>query len=73
MTRLVVLGLRMLRYRVALMIWLFFLLGAASRDGLEALSWRHAVAAVALGLSYVAATSENDVADRAPDHGAAPP
>jgi 4-hydroxybenzoate polyprenyltransferase len=57
------LAVRMLRYRVATMIWLFMLLGAAGRVGLERLSWRHAVAALALGASYVAATTENDVAD----------
>jgi 4-hydroxybenzoate polyprenyltransferase len=54
----------MLRYRVATMIWLFLLLGAASRQGLEELSWRHLLAALALGASYVAATTQNDVADR---------
>ena len=58
------LAVRMLRYRVATMIWLFLLLGAASRQGLEQLSWRHLVAALALGASYVAATTQNDVADR---------
>ena len=50
----------MLRYRVALMVWLFLLLGAASRQELEQLSWRHGLAALALGLSYIAATTEND-------------
>jgi len=58
------LAVRMLRHRVATMIWLFLLLGAASRQGLEQLSWRHLVAALALGASYVAATTQNDVADR---------
>jgi len=63
-TRSGVLALRMLRYRVATMIWLFMLLGAASRDGLGGLGWRHALAAAALGAAYVAATTQNDVADR---------
>ena len=64
MIRTAQLALRMLRYRVAAMIWLFLLLGAASRQGLEELSWRHLLAALALGASYVAATTQNDVADR---------
>lgn len=58
------LAVRMLRYRVAAMIWLFMLLGAASRQGLEDVTWRHLFAALALGASYVAATTQNDVADR---------
>lgn len=55
---------RMLRYRVAVMLWMFLLLGAAFRDGLDGLSWGYAFATVALASSYVAATSLNDVADR---------
>jgi 4-hydroxybenzoate polyprenyltransferase len=50
----------MLRFRVAAMVWLFMLLGAASQDGLSAAC---VLAAVALGSCYVAATALNDVAD----------
>ncbi len=53
----------MLRYRVASMLWLFMLLGAAVRGGLDHVGWPHALAAIALAASYVAATSLNDVAD----------
>ena len=54
---------RMLRYRVAAMIWLFLLLGAAHPDGIEAFSVSLALATLALAASYVAATSVNDLAD----------
>lgn len=64
MTRLPLLALRMLRYRVAAMLWLFMLLGAAAQNGLATLGWRHLLAGAALAASYVAATSLNDVADR---------
>jgi 4-hydroxybenzoate polyprenyltransferase len=58
--RLALLYLRMLRYRVAVMLWMFMLLGAAIHGGLGAgLGW----AALALASSYVAATTLNDVAD----------
>ena len=67
MIRLAGLFLRLLRYRVAAMIWLFLLLGAAHPDGLDALSLPLALATVALGASYVAATSVNDLADEAID------
>ena len=64
MRRLPRLYLRMLRYRVAAMVWMFMLLGAAFHGGLGnavgALVW----AALALASSYVAATTLNDVADR---------
>lgn len=57
------LALDMLRYRVAIMMWLFMLLGAAYHaigswplDELVALT-------VALGASYVAATTVNDISD----------
>jgi len=57
------LALDMLRYRVAIMMWLFMLLGAAYHaigswplDELAALT-------VALGASYVAATTVNDISD----------
>ena len=67
MIRLAGLFLRLLRYRVAAMIWLFLLLGAAHPDGLDALSLPLALATVALAASYVAATSVNDLADEAID------
>ena len=61
MMRLALLYLRMLRYRVAVMLWMFMLLGAAIHGGLGAgLVW----AALVLASSYVAATTLNDVADR---------
>jgi 4-hydroxybenzoate polyprenyltransferase len=55
---------RMLRYRVAVMLWLFLLLGAARHGPLGPMAWDLLWAAVALGASYVAATTVNDVADR---------
>jgi 4-hydroxybenzoate polyprenyltransferase len=58
---------RLLRFRVAAMVWTFMLLGAAHPDGLPALSADLLWAALALGASYVAATSANDVADEAID------
>ena len=64
MTALPSLYLRMLRYRVAAMVWTFMLLAPAYRVGLERFSWEYVWAAVALGSSYVAATTVNDVADR---------
>ena len=59
--------LRLLRYRVAAMIWLFLLLGAAHPSGLDAVSLPLALATLALAASYVAATSVNDLADEAID------
>ena len=58
---------RLLRFRVAAMVWTFMLLGAAHPDGLPALSADLLWAALALAASYVAATSANDVADEAVD------
>jgi 4-hydroxybenzoate polyprenyltransferase len=55
---------RMLRHRVAAMVWTFMLLAPAYRVGLERFSWDYVWAAVALASSYVAATTVNDVADR---------
>ena len=57
----------MLRFRVAAMVWLFMLLGAAFHDGLSGSVWRYLLAGVALGSCYVAATALNDVADEALD------
>jgi 4-hydroxybenzoate polyprenyltransferase len=57
------LSFRMLRYRIALMLWMFMLLGAAgsSTTNTRAVDW---IAAVALlGFSYIAATTLNDLAD----------
>lgn len=58
------LAVRMLRYRVALMLWLFMLLGAAFADGLPSFSWGYVWATLALSSSYVAATCLNDIADQ---------
>jgi 4-hydroxybenzoate polyprenyltransferase len=52
----------MLRYRVATMVALFLLLGAAHEGRLE-LGARYLFAAIALASSYVAATALNDLAD----------
>ncbi|HEY2938509.1 MAG TPA: UbiA family prenyltransferase [Gaiellaceae bacterium] len=52
----------MLRYRVAAMVALFMLLGAAREGPLE-LGARYLLAALALASSYVAATALNDLAD----------
>ena len=64
MTGLPLLFLRMLRYRVAAMVWMFMLIGAAAQGGLDRLGWDHFWAAAALAAGYVAATTVNDVADR---------
>ena len=61
--RSLVLFARMLRYRVALMLWLFMLLGAAMHGGLIRLHWAYVLAAGALAFAYVAATTVNDIAD----------
>jgi 4-hydroxybenzoate polyprenyltransferase len=52
----------LLRYRVAAMVAMFMLLGAA-REGPLQLGWRFACAALALASSYVSATALNDLAD----------
>ena len=54
---------RMLRYRVAAMVWMFMLLGAAFPAGLADFSFGYVWATLALASSYVAATSVNDIAD----------
>jgi 4-hydroxybenzoate polyprenyltransferase len=66
MTKLPRLYLVMLRYRVALMVALFMLLGAA-REGTLELGWRYLLGALALASSYVSATALNDLADEAID------
>ena len=63
MSRLPTLSLRLLRFRVAAMVWTFMLLGAAWPEGLPAFSPDLLWAALALAASYVAATSVNDIAD----------
>ena len=62
MTRLPRLYVALLRYRVAAMVALFMLLGAA-REGRLELGARYLFAALALASSYVAATALNDLAD----------
>lgn len=64
MTKLALLAVRMLRYRVAAMIWMFMLLGAAAHGGFERLHPGYVWAVLALACAYVAATTANDVADR---------
>ena len=66
MTRLPRLYVALLRYRVAAMVLMFMLLGAA-REGPLHLGWRFACAALALASSYVSATALNDLADEAID------
>jgi 4-hydroxybenzoate polyprenyltransferase len=61
-TRLPRLYVVMLRYRVAAMVALFLLLGAA-REGELRLGWRYLFAGLALASSYVSATALNDLAD----------
>jgi 4-hydroxybenzoate polyprenyltransferase len=63
MTRYARLWLTMLRFRVAAMVWLFMLLGAAFHDGLAGPPWRVLLAAIVLACCYVAATAVNDLAD----------
>jgi chlorophyll synthase len=54
----------LLRYRVAVMIILFMLLGAAWHRGLTAIDAPVLLMILALASSYVSATSVNDIADR---------
>ena len=55
---------RLLRYRVAVMIILFMLLGAAWHGGLTAIDASVLLTILALASSYVSATSVNDISDR---------
>jgi 4-hydroxybenzoate polyprenyltransferase len=55
--------LRMLRWRVAVTLWFFLLIGAAAQGPLR-LDVTLLLAAASLCASYVAATSVNDIADR---------
>ena len=54
----------LLRYRVAVMIVLFMLLGAAWHRGLAAIDASVLLMLLALASSYVSATSVNDISDR---------
>jgi len=58
------LAVTMLRYRAALMLWMFFLTGIARHGQLTGMRWSYAVGLLALGASYVAATSVNDICDQ---------
>ena len=62
--KLLVLYWRLLRYRVAVMIILFMLLGAAWHGGLTTTDRSMVLMTLALASSYVAATSVNDIADK---------
>lgn len=62
--RVLILYWRLLRYRVAVMIVLFALLGAAWHGGLTQIQWPVISLVLALASSYVCATSVNDIADR---------
>ena len=55
---------RLLRYRVAVMILLFMLLGAAWHGGLTTIDTPIFLMVLALASSYVSATSVNDISDR---------
>ncbi|HZC84243.1 MAG TPA: UbiA family prenyltransferase, partial [Rubrobacter sp.] len=54
----------LLRFRVAVMIVLFMLLGAAWHRGLTSIDALVLLMVLALASSYVSATSVNDIADR---------
>jgi 4-hydroxybenzoate polyprenyltransferase len=58
------LALKMLRYRVALMLLMFFSLGIALHGKITEFSFDYLWVAIALALSYVAATCINDIIDR---------
>lgn len=62
--RMFVLYWRLLRYRVAAMIVLFMLLGAAWQQDSTMIGWSVILMVLALASSYVSATSVNDIADR---------
>jgi 4-hydroxybenzoate polyprenyltransferase len=61
--RVLVLSVRLLRYRVAVMVWLFLLLGMARSGAIDREGWGLLLAVIVLSASYVAATSVNDIAD----------
>ena len=64
MIKLLRLYFRMLRYRVAVMLLLFFLLSIAVHQKITNFSLEYIWAVIALASSYVAATTMNDIADR---------
>jgi 4-hydroxybenzoate polyprenyltransferase len=55
--------LRMMRWRVAVTLWFFLLIGAAAQGPLRP-SIALLLAALSLSASYVVATTVNDMADR---------
>ena len=55
---------RMLRYRVAMMMWMFMLLAVANHGALQRMSGGAVLAIIVLGSSYVGATTVNDIADK---------
>ena len=57
---------RMMRFRVALTMWTFMLLGVAAHAG-DTVSWDLVLATIALASSYVTATTLNDIADEGID------
>ena len=61
--RLARLTVAMLRYRVAILVWTFMLLGASASGGPQLAARGLLLAGAALGWSYVAATTVNDLAD----------
>jgi 4-hydroxybenzoate polyprenyltransferase len=56
--------LRMLRYRVAVMLIMFFMLGCASHNRIPNLTYPFILASIALLASYITATTINDIADK---------
>ena len=62
--KMLVLYWRLLRYRVAVMIIIFMLLGAAWHQGQTTIDRSVVLMILALASSYVGATSVNDIADR---------
>jgi 4-hydroxybenzoate polyprenyltransferase len=62
--KMLTLYLTLLRFRVAVMIVLFMLLGAAWHGGLTSIDALVLLMVLALASSYVSATSVNDIADR---------
>lgn len=58
------LALTMLRYRAALTLWIFFLIGIARHGQLTGMRWSYLTGLLALAASYVAATTVNDICDQ---------
>lgn len=55
---------KMVRFKVAVMLFLFLLIGAARHDGLSRFHLSYLWAILALSAGYVSATSVNDLSDR---------